>query len=357
MATDLQLNVSDWNRLLLSFSARIPSAALERATTAQSEGLALLQQRDYRAAQISLQHAASLLEQHLAHAPKRQLAEIQLALALVAARLGQHDRADQLLRALLTWRPHLDGGAQLPLPRDLRQRLRHIRQQLARSATFPLEVISSPAGARVYVDGSFVGETPTRIALHPGRHYVAVKRRGFLKQLVAAQVAERDDNRLRVTLTRLDQYLLVDRALEQARIAVGKPQLPTRVTDLRSVLFIDQAVFVRPQLRGNTTRLRADLYDLHSGRQLASASAILDGTPQGDRNAYAALAAALYAQAGVARTPKGHFRSTTKPFYRRWWFWAATAAVVGGAALTAGLWPRDRGCTGSADRPCLVIKN
>jgi len=59
-------------------------------------------------------------------------------------------------------------------------------QPAAQSAAVPaaaaqasLIVDSSPPGADIEVDGSFVGNTPSTVTVAPGPHEIAVKKKGF----------------------------------------------------------------------------------------------------------------------------------------------------------------------------------
>jgi len=42
-----------------------------------------------------------------------------------------------------------------------------------------LEVISSPAGADIEIDGNFVGSTPSSLSASPGQHQIVVKKAGY----------------------------------------------------------------------------------------------------------------------------------------------------------------------------------
>jgi hypothetical protein len=50
---------------------------------------------------------------------------------------------------------------------------------LAAAAQTSLAVDSTPAGADVEIDGSFVGNTPSTVSIAPGSHQIAVKKKGF----------------------------------------------------------------------------------------------------------------------------------------------------------------------------------
>src|SRR5579884_678716 len=42
-----------------------------------------------------------------------------------------------------------------------------------------VEIVSSPSGADIEIDGKFVGSTPSTISVTPGDHEIAVKKNGF----------------------------------------------------------------------------------------------------------------------------------------------------------------------------------
>ena len=49
----------------------------------------------------------------------------------------------------------------------------------AAGAQASLAIDSTPPGADIEVDGSFVGKTPSTIAVAPGSHQIVVKKKGF----------------------------------------------------------------------------------------------------------------------------------------------------------------------------------
>lgn len=51
----------------------------------------------------------------------------------------------------------------------------------AAAAEAPLTIASDPAGAQVYLDGSFVGQTPLNLAAAPGSHRIRVTKTGYLE--------------------------------------------------------------------------------------------------------------------------------------------------------------------------------
>lgn len=101
-------------------------------------------------------------EQEAEATEKLAAANIAGSVAL-ALNIAKH-RGDCL--AARGWRAvSIDGGtnAMVPVP-----------------GAVPVELLSNPSGAEVYVDGALVGSTPVRaLRLAPGRHTVEVRRRGM----------------------------------------------------------------------------------------------------------------------------------------------------------------------------------
>jgi PEGA domain len=48
----------------------------------------------------------------------------------------------------------------------------------AQAAASTVTFTSDPSGAEIYVDGKFVGQTPSTISMYPGPHAVVVKAAG-----------------------------------------------------------------------------------------------------------------------------------------------------------------------------------
>jgi hypothetical protein len=59
-----------------------------------------------------------------------------------------------------------------------------------RADTGSVAIASDPAGAEIYVDGKFVGQTPSTIQLHTGSHQIKVKSRGRLSWTRELEVLE-----------------------------------------------------------------------------------------------------------------------------------------------------------------------
>lgn len=69
--------------------------------------------------------------------------------------------------------------------------LERLAAQAKQSREVELAVTSTPEGATVKVDGRAVGETPLKVQLSPGKHFVTVERAGFARH--SAEVALEDE--------------------------------------------------------------------------------------------------------------------------------------------------------------------
>ena len=65
-----------------------------------------------------------------------------------------------------------------------------VRKDVEKARRGSLEIRSEPAAAQAYVDGKYVGVTPTFAeGLVVGEHWVTLKKEGFKKAVMAAQVS------------------------------------------------------------------------------------------------------------------------------------------------------------------------
>jgi len=64
--------------------------------------------------------------------------------------------------------------------RDTRVQPDTVPKQAAPAPTqATLNIDSAPSGADIEIDGTFVGDTPSTVSITPGRHEIAIKKKGF----------------------------------------------------------------------------------------------------------------------------------------------------------------------------------
>jgi hypothetical protein len=184
-----------------------------------------------------------------------------------------------------------------------------------------------------YVDGRFVGFTPTTIeALPIGVHYLTVRKYGFQKVVRAVRISDKHSSATSAELLASPRATELAQAIAALRPDLGAAQAPAEMQgalgDLSELLGVDQiAILVAP--RGGNRPYRAYVYNALGGQRLAQAEA---GPGQGDlEEALAALAGALYKQISFEPPPPPpppRIVHHGRPFWRRTWFWGTVAAVV-----------------------------
>lgn len=145
-------------------------------------GRALLQEARVYAEQVQFDKAIERLEQaesffifyseHLTS--NQELIEIQLSLAQLYAGRGDQEAMEDRLRRLTLLAPDraLDPLRASPQMLEAHQRIK----AEARQNTADLELVSQPAGAKVYINGVLRGTTPSQISgLPQGRYFVSMR--------------------------------------------------------------------------------------------------------------------------------------------------------------------------------------
>src|SRR6185369_8324360 len=80
-----------------------------------------------------------------------------------------------------------------------------------------------------------------------GEHFITLKKEGFRKAVMPANVSPKEQGVVNVPLERSGKFLLVQQALDAVEKTLGSDKLDNNVDNLKEVLFIDHAVFVRPK--------------------------------------------------------------------------------------------------------------
>jgi tetratricopeptide (TPR) repeat protein len=337
-----KLAVKDKDSLLAEFAGEVPTDAVTAARGLRQSGEDLLGQQRPKEAIEKLAAAESAFEKVLAFAKKNELADVQFLLGVAYANAGDKKKALAAFTRLQVWRPKYvvdtDKYADaLPLWEQAHKEL----DKLGRGS---LEVTTDPDGVLVFVDGKYLGVAPLEAdALPIGDHYVTLKLEGYQRKVVKAKVDPQYQELVTETLPKSEKYLLVEQSLGRARAALGNDVADVSMLDLRTFLFIDQAVFVRIALDEKKKDLVLDayLYDLRSKKRLGEVTGgkIKDGEAA-TSTVLDDIAQSLYH--GVRYDGKAdvvvvhhHKKAAAKPFYDRWWFWTAVSvgAIAAGAAI------------------------
>lgn len=337
-----RLAVKDKDLLLAEFAGEVPSEDVGEARALYAAGRELLDKERAREAIDKLVAAEAAFEKVLAFARKNELADTQFLLGVAYAAASEKRKARAAFQRLQVWRAGYAFDAErypqiVPLWEDA-------RKDIARGGRGSLEIMSEPEGALAFVDGKYVGVTPTAAdGLPEGDHYVTLKLEGYQRRVVKARVDARYQELVTETLPRSEKYLLVEQSLTRARASLGAERADVAMLDLRTFLFIDQAVFLKVTPKGNVLRVDAYLYDLRSKRRLSQvlAASVDSRDVDAANDALSDVATSLYTGVRydgrdpeaerLARERKKPRKKGPTPIYARWWFW--TAIGVGVAAV------------------------
>lgn len=342
---DDRLDVVDKDRALAERAGLVPAEVVSEARGLLESGEALLRKKRHKLALMRLQAAVRQLENALAWVKKRDLARAQFLLGAAHAILGEDDEAVAHFVGLLVWRPtfsvdtSIEPGAVLPLWETARKK----------ATALPggsLEIRSTPDRALAYVDGRFVGFTPTVAeGLTQGAHYVTFLKLGYSRAIVRSTVSGKVQQKVAADLVRSEGADDVAELVASAARSLGESRAPPQVAGLVDVFDIRHALFLRaPEPGADESTHEIFLYDTKTRTLIARASARTTDD-KSIEEVFPELVRAVYAQVSFEpakrkkRKPKKV--ASTKPFYERWWFWTGVGVVAAGGAAAAGyyLWP------------------
>ena len=354
------LTVKDPDKLLVEFAGEVPNAEIAEGKDTLARGLKLLKAGNAVEAEEQLQLAVAGLEPHLAFLKKSVLAQAAMALGVAQATQGKKPQAVMTFLGLLVWRPKLGYDTSrfpsrfLPLWIKAHKAMKKRRKGSA-------ELRTTPPGAKAYVDGRFVGVTPTTsFGLRAGTHYATYKMAGYVKAAQKIKVSGTLQQRYDKELNRSDKFLLLKQTLNSVKVDLGKDKATPSMVDLRSFLFIDQVLFARvlPGEDKDQIVIKAYLYDLRSRMRLNQATTTVTDSGVGN---LADLSQAIYLNArydGTLATPEEPAPPPPPkrtPFYATWWFWTAVGVGVAGVVTAALVWPDTRSC--AENFRCVTIGN
>ncbi len=354
------LQVKDPDKLLVEFAGEVPSAAIADAKDILERGQKLLKAGKAAEAEEQLQQAVSSLEPNLAFIKKKLLADAIMALAVAQANQRKKPAAVMTFLGLLVWRPKLTYNTDLYPSKHLPLFIK-AQKAMKKRAKGSAELTTTPPGAKAYIDGRFVGVTPTTaFGLRSGTHYATYKMAGYVKAAQKLKISGRVQRRYEKELNRSDKYLLLKQTLTNLKKDLGKEKATPPMADLRSFLFIDQVVFAKvlPGDDEEEVTVKAYLYDLRSKMRLNQASRTLTAAQMNDLSQ---LSREIYLNARYDGTlaapeePEPPPPPKRTPFYATWWFWTAIGVGVAGVVTAALVWPESRTC--AEDYRCVTLGN
>jgi PEGA domain len=281
----------------------------------------------------------------------RLLVDLNLLMGVVEADRGDVPRALEALRVarrLDPTRKALDPGSYRPRVVAL-----YAQAGAAEAHKSRLSVVTEPAGAEVWIDGTRAGVAPLAVTLEVGSHYVAAVTAGSTPRLEKPLLRAGEDTRLSLLLARLPPE---ERARQgRVELAAGRVGWSEGAAVLAGSASLDLLVVVRDAPHGGA---EAAIFDARTGA-LGPWTATPPIEPVLLRLATAlapAAAPAPVAERDLDRGPRAPDRSRAVPvpWYRSWWV-VPPLLAVGAAAALGTLWTidRERTTTYSLNRWCF----
>lgn len=331
---DARLEVVDQDEALAIRGGVVPTDRVSEARGLVLAGEELLRRGKAAPALAKLQAASAILPEVLAWAQKQELARAQFLLGAAYAVSGDAKKATAEFVALLAWRTDFVADPEIA-PAEVLPLWEKAQAKVGKLPGGSVEITSRPDNAMAYVDGRFVGFTPTIVeALPAAVHYVTVRAHGRVRSVTAVRISEKKAAEVDVELDRSPEAARLDAAVSELAGSVGDEQASAEMQaaygDLAELLEVQHAVILVAPDKGDT--YEAYVYAVEGGTRLATAKVKL-----GERDpeeAFAELVTELYAQISFEPPPPPEsepelgVRTAKKPFYKKWWFWSAVGAVI-----------------------------
>jgi len=255
------------------------AASLKRAETGYKESKASFDDRNYEDAERKLR--ATIKEYSKAVGAMKTCGNLCDSVAMFAAVLqarGDVEEAKIAILDLIALSPTFELDR-----KRYPQNFLALKAQVATSRNAQLRgnvtVKTSPAGARVFLNGQLQGYSPLTLQTLPiGKHLVKIERPGF-KQLGVLVEVTPDDQDLTQELTATSGYKAFDALMDRLAGEALKDKGGQTMTSVANSLKLDRAVIgvLRDSENGETTELTMAYFDLKSGKRIAVKRASFQG--------------------------------------------------------------------------------
>jgi hypothetical protein len=343
-----QIDVRDSDKLLVEFAGEEPSDIIAGSKQAYEEGLKALKEKRAGEAVGKLLSAVKGFEEVIAFVEKNLLAKAMLALGVAQAEAGSSKAAIATFTSLLNWRHQVVYDTEAFDPRHLGL-FEKARTAVGKRPRGSVELVTMPPGAKAYVDGRFMGVTPTlAYGLRIGDHYATYKLTGFIKAAQKISVHPDEQTKFEQDLRRSDKFLLLQQSLVNGQKGLGQPTANQGMLDLKTFLYIEQVIFATIGYAGpDRVQVAAYLYDLRSKLRLSLATlyastATFVEIPSLCRQLYFNVRIDGVLEAPPEPPPPP--QQKRRPFYATWWFWTAIAVGTAGIVIPVVLVPERKTC-------------
>lgn len=319
--------------------------AADRGSQMLGQAFEYAEQGRWRNVVAALDDAIEDFESDLGNARRRDLVDGTMLWGAAQCQMRRTRVCESAFRRVVTFRENVTYDTDI-LPPGPESVFEQVRDETLSGPRGSMRIETEPPGAEIFVDGRFVGASPTRAeGLLAGDHYVTLKMVGYERQVQRVTVQTEYEDTATFELLQLENYIALQHSLEPAREEIGRPRAGDGIRGLRSTLYIDQVVLGEVTRVGDSEEfnLALYLYDLRSNHGLRRLERTLNWEVP-DLTAAEELAAELYRDIDLT----GRIRpieealplppTEPSPFYRTWWFWSIVGVAIVGTSIGIASW-------------------
>ncbi len=261
--------------------------SFKRAEQGYRESRLAFDARQYEDAGIKLK--ATMREFYKAAGAMRECGNFCDAIAMFAAvnfETGDAEEARLQLLDLSSLNPTYELS-----PKRFSRDFINLRGQVATSRNASLrgnaKVTSKPAGARVYLDGEFMGFTPAALQTLPcGKHLLRVEKPGFQQHGEYLEISP-EDAEVKVELQPNAAYRSYDALLDKVAAEVSRDKPGPGLQAMGKALGLDRAIVgtVKEISDNGALELIVGFYDMKSGAKLSGKKIVFEGDEYGQLKA------------------------------------------------------------------------
>lgn len=369
----------------------IDAAALSAVQAKVDEGRKALSASQWNEALAQFTAAEEALKPILSLADRALVARVYKGMGIALASLNRLEDAKRAVFRSLAVYPNQDSSA-YAYSLEARNLFSELLREVPELPNGSIEVVSGQQRAEVYVDYDFRGFTPVRVSgLPAGDHLVVAFLEGHMPYASFVTVSAGSEKKVEVTFTPVAMAQAIRanvevaaRSLDKGRALDDAAQGLMTATGATDVLFVQVAerkdAYVLSGFYNNRGQVRQVAVELKRDATLVqSAQAFFFGTlglgpvaeavlPPLDQAIAAAPAPAQFT--GVAGEGEEYIIDPKSPIFKdtvkkpeetgilkKWWFWTAVGAVVGGAAAIGVVLGRGGGESATPEGRIKIILN
>lgn len=327
----------------------VAASSLKSGENFLKAGRKAIAAQDFEAALEELEQAAFHFQQAFAFlADPADAADALFLLGVAQLRTGEEASGRKTLRRAVAFAPRRKQDADR-FGDAIRKAWEAARTEVTSAEPVNYEVTTQPSNAEVWVNGRYMGLSPTYVAAYPGPQYVRVRKQGFAR---SGKLVERTAESLGGVDLRLEparRKPAFDGLTERLTEIFGGAVEPDDLSEAAGLLAASQAVVVRATGTRAKVRVQLALANLSSRQVLRRVDKELSWTRR-DKKAIEALVAELFLAAKIPNAPAEQ-QVQRDSIWGKWWFWTIVGGVVVGSVTAAVVLSGDEADPGTGYAP------